>query len=60
MYISNTRWIGLALRPILIQFTGYEANFLKIDNTNNYGEFRHVNNKKNCEYAFTEQNNSIL
>lgn len=60
MYISNTRRIGLALRPIVIQFTGYEANFWKVDSKNNNGEFRRVNNKYNCENAFAEQNNSIF
>lgn len=60
MYTSNTRWIGLALRPILRQITGYEANFWKIDNINNNDEFRRVYKKNNCEYKIAKQNNSIL
>lgn len=60
MYIRNTRWIGLALKPIFIQFTGYETNFWKIYNTNNNVEFRRAYNTNYCEYSFAEQNNSIL
>lgn len=36
------------------------ASFWKIDNTNINGDFKRVDKKNNCEYAFAEENNSIL